>query len=107
MQHPWRPRVQGCFVAPSARGLNSVATVDLTGYVLSMVKIMKPAPAATLQAEGDLTAEQNAALMQSVARGRVQFEAGEGIAGKDVSRWLQSWGIAEELPAPTRKSRKA
>jgi predicted transcriptional regulator len=54
-----------------------------------------------------LTPEQNAALLESAARGRAQFEAGEGIPGVEVSRWLRSWGTENELPPPTRKARRA
>jgi len=50
-----------------------------------------------------LTHEQLAALMESVARGRAQYAAGEAISGEDVSQWLLSWGSEEELPPPSRK----
>jgi predicted transcriptional regulator len=57
--------------------------------------------------DNTLTAEQKAALVQSVARGRAQFAAGEAITGEEVSRWLRSWGTENELAPPTRKTRRA
>jgi predicted transcriptional regulator len=65
------------------------------------------ATAAAAALDDTLTGEQKAALIQSVARGRVQFTAGEAIPGEEVSRWLRSWGTENELAPPTRKSRRA
>lgn len=52
----------------------------------------------------DLTPEQQAALLQSVAEGEAQYAAGEAIPGDDVTAWLRSWGTKDELPPPGRKA---
>ena len=32
--------------------------------------------------------------------GEAQLDAGKGVPWKDVKRWLESWGKADELPPP-------
>jgi len=68
---------------------------------------MKFAPQPAPVAADDLTAEENAALVQSIARGEAQFAAGEGIPGEAVFAWMRSWGTENELPPPARKTRRA
>jgi predicted transcriptional regulator len=72
-----------------------------------MVQRMKFAPPIAPAAADNLTAEQNAALVQSIARGEAQFQAGEGIPGEAVFAWMRSWGTENELPRPARKTRRA
>jgi predicted transcriptional regulator len=68
---------------------------------------MKFAPQPAPVSADDLTAEENAALVQSIARGDAQFQAGEGIPGEAVFAWMRSWGTENELPPPARKRRRA
>jgi len=63
------------------------------------------APPALGEDDLGLTAEQKAALMQFIAQGRAQVEAGDGIPGEEMSRWLRSWGTENELPPPPARRR--
>lgn len=75
------------------------------GYIWGMVQTKKAATSPAPVADDALTAEQNAALAQSIARGEAQFQAGEGFPGEAVFAWMRSWGNENELPAPTRGDR--
>lgn len=43
------------------------------------------------------------ALTRAVAEARAQVAAGQTIPLRDVADWLDSWGTAGELPAPSWK----
>jgi len=62
-------------------------------------------PSAPVKDDLGLTPEQKTALMQSIAKGRAQVEAGDGIPGEEMSRWLRSWGSENELPPPPARRR--
>ena len=40
---------------------------------------------------------------RSLLEGEAQLDAGKGVPWKDVRRWLESWGNADELPPPMYK----
>lgn len=40
------------------------------------------------------------ALLASVERGVADVDAGRVVDGKDVLRWIESWGTDHELPPP-------
>jgi hypothetical protein len=54
----------------------------------------------------DLTPEQKATLLQSMALAEAQYQAGDAIPGADVLAWIRSWGSKTQLPTPTRKIRR-
>ena len=37
---------------------------------------------------------------RALLEGEAQLDAGKGVPWKDVKRWLESWGKADELPPP-------
>ena len=76
------------------------------GYIWGMVQRIYTAPEPAPVVEDSLTAEQNARLLQSIARGEAQFQAGEGIPGDEVFAWLRSLGTEKELPRPRREPRR-
>ncbi|MFP5517377.1 MAG: antitoxin [Alphaproteobacteria bacterium] len=43
------------------------------------------------------------ALTRAVAEARAQVAAGQTIPLRDVAGWLDSWGTADERPAPSWK----
>ena len=43
------------------------------------------------------------ALTRAVAEARAQVAAGQTIPLRDVADWLDSWGTADERPAPSWK----
>jgi len=75
-----------------------------------MVHIAKlssqPTPDASVVDDLGLTAEQKSGLMQSIARGEAQYQAGEAIPGADVLAWIRSWGTEKPLPTPAKKLRR-
>jgi len=75
-------------------------------YIQIMVQSTKKAPFAPPSADDTLTAEQNTALLQSIARSEAQYQARETIPGKEVFAWLRSWGTKRETAPPVRKSRQ-
>lgn len=40
------------------------------------------------------------ALDEAVRRARAEVAAGDFVPLADVARWLESWGISDELPPP-------
>ena len=51
-------------------------------------------PASLFEIQDD-EAEERALL-----EGEAQLDGGKGVPWKDVKRWLESWGKADELPPP-------
>jgi len=64
------------------------------------------APASPVVDDLGLTPEQRAALLQSIAEGEAQYQAGEAIPGAEVLAWIRAWGSEKPLPIPTRKNRR-
>ncbi len=79
-------------------------------YILGMVQTTnlgsRPVPASPVGDDLGLTPEQKAALLQSIAQGEAQYQAGEAIPGAEVLAWIRSWGTENPLPTPTRKTRR-